>query len=650
MTDSDDQGTFKIFVDALSQLQDIDGSRESIHFPRIVTIGSQSAGKSSVLEAIVGRPFLPRGTDIVTRCPLRVRIHQIKDEEEYCIFDYNNNESAPSHKYFDFEEVSKEIERRTESKTNKTKNISKEEIHLDIFSPNHPGDLQFIDLPGFTKCPVKNQDDDIEQQIEDLNFSYMKEDNTIMLAIHDATQDIANSDAMKYALGKNFDLKGERSIGVLTKLDNLHSTTDKKRVADVLDNKTKPLTLGYVGVVNRSQHDIDEEADFENTDNTIKKVKDWSEFGRVKDKIGVDVLRRTIIKILAERVKKILPELKQKREDELKDVKEKLHYHGLDDTGEGNIGLLITQLVEKSINKIKINLQGYDTRVTSEELDTGANLNEIIKKGSIRSSESARTTFSVTEFKKLLEKSIRKVHAIRDNIFPVEIVLEVAVSMLTESYRGPFKKLLNDATEYLTKDIIKMLDDTLKPYPHFKDLVERILLQEIEKNKTKAEEYLDVQINIHKRFLNSEHPDFEALNKDLKEEGNGIRFKNHFNVWFQERIPNRGQEVQKTINEDVSEDNERDVADGFLNIGEKVAMGLGQPGVAMGLGAVRGFVTNLQKDKNDSKVHVNKLPSKPIHEATTHLDLALDYMEIVDKMLVNVIPKVYIMMLVMKFM
>ena len=47
-------------------------------------------------------------------------------------------------------------------------------------------------------------------------------------------------------------------------------------------------------------------------------------------------------------------------------------------------------------------------------------------------------------------------------------MLEVAVSMLTESYRGPFKKLLNDATEYLTKDIIKMLDDTLKPYPHFK--------------------------------------------------------------------------------------------------------------------------------------------------------------------------------------
>ena len=40
---------------------------------------------------------------------------------------------------------------------------------------------------------------------------------------------------------------------------------------------------GYVGVINRSQQDIDENADFDNTDNTIRKVKDWSEFGRVKD-------------------------------------------------------------------------------------------------------------------------------------------------------------------------------------------------------------------------------------------------------------------------------------------------------------------------------------------------------------------------------
>ena len=81
------------------------------------------------------------------------------------------------------------------------------------------------------------------------------------------------------------------------------------------------ILTGYVGVINRSQKDIDEEANFENTDNTRKKVMEWPEFGRVKDKIGVDVLRQTIANILAARVKKILPELKQKSEDELREVR-----------------------------------------------------------------------------------------------------------------------------------------------------------------------------------------------------------------------------------------------------------------------------------------------------------------------------------------
>ncbi len=38
--------------------------------PQIVVVGSQSSGKSSVLENIVGRDFLPRGAGIVTRRPL----------------------------------------------------------------------------------------------------------------------------------------------------------------------------------------------------------------------------------------------------------------------------------------------------------------------------------------------------------------------------------------------------------------------------------------------------------------------------------------------------------------------------------------------------------------------------------------------------
>ena len=77
------------------------------------------------------------------------------------------------------------------------KNISDQEIHLDIFSPKYP-DLQFVDLPGFTKTPVAGQDHDIERQILELNKKYLEDENTIILAIHNSSIDLANSDALKY--------------------------------------------------------------------------------------------------------------------------------------------------------------------------------------------------------------------------------------------------------------------------------------------------------------------------------------------------------------------------------------------------------------------------------------------------------------------
>ena len=70
-------------------------ARNSIELPQIVVVGAQSSGKSSVLESIVGRDFLPRGNGIVTRCPLILNLKRIQDTDadgekhpadEYAIF------------------------------------------------------------------------------------------------------------------------------------------------------------------------------------------------------------------------------------------------------------------------------------------------------------------------------------------------------------------------------------------------------------------------------------------------------------------------------------------------------------------------------------------------------------------------------------
>jgi len=53
--------------------------RTSIELPQMVVVGSQSTGKSSVLESIVGRDFLPRGSGIVTRCPLVLQLRRTEE-------------------------------------------------------------------------------------------------------------------------------------------------------------------------------------------------------------------------------------------------------------------------------------------------------------------------------------------------------------------------------------------------------------------------------------------------------------------------------------------------------------------------------------------------------------------------------------------
>ena len=73
----------------------------------------------------------------------------------------------------------------------------------------------------------------------------------IIMAVCAANVDLANSDALKMA--KKVDPFGERTIGVITKIDLMDEGTN---ALDLLSGKIYPLKLGYVGVVCRSQKDI----------------------------------------------------------------------------------------------------------------------------------------------------------------------------------------------------------------------------------------------------------------------------------------------------------------------------------------------------------------------------------------------------------
>jgi len=118
----------------------------SLQFPQLVVVGAQSTGKSSVLETIVGKDFLPRGTGIVTRRPIVLQLFNTpKDSEEYCEFSHLKGE-----KFTDWSKAREEIESETHKIAGKNKGISSVPIIVKVFSPNVV-DLTLVDLPGITK-------------------------------------------------------------------------------------------------------------------------------------------------------------------------------------------------------------------------------------------------------------------------------------------------------------------------------------------------------------------------------------------------------------------------------------------------------------------------------------------------------------------
>jgi len=227
----------KKMIEIRSLLQKVEQSNALI-LPSIVVIGSQSSGKSSVLEAIVGHEFLPKGSNMVTRRPIELTLVNTPNTKA----EYGEFPALGLGKITDFSHI-----QRTLTELNMAvpdfECVSDDPIQLTISSPYVP-DLSLIDLPGYIQVVGSDQPVELKQKIADLCDKYIQPPNVI-LAISAADVDLANSTALRAS--RRVDPRGERTIGVVTKMD----LVDAARGASILNDRKYPLRLGYVGVVSR---------------------------------------------------------------------------------------------------------------------------------------------------------------------------------------------------------------------------------------------------------------------------------------------------------------------------------------------------------------------------------------------------------------
>lgn len=215
------------------------GQSNTVTLPSIVVIGSQSSGKSSVLEAIVGHEFLPKGSNMVTRRPIELTLINTPDSRS----EYGEFPDLGLGKIFDFSSIQRTLTELNQA-VPEAQCVSDDPIRLSISSPNVP-DLSLIDLPGYIQVVGQNQPLQLKQKISELCDKYIQAPNVI-LAISAADVDLANSTALRAS--RRVDPRGERTIGVVTKMD----LVDPTRGAAILNDKQYPLRLGYVGVVSRA--------------------------------------------------------------------------------------------------------------------------------------------------------------------------------------------------------------------------------------------------------------------------------------------------------------------------------------------------------------------------------------------------------------
>uniref|UniRef100_A0A4W5PLW5 Dynamin-2 n=1 Tax=Hucho hucho TaxID=62062 RepID=A0A4W5PLW5_9TELE len=470
------------------------GQSCNLDLPQIAVVGGQSAGKSSVLENFVGRDFLPRGSGIVTRRPLILQL--CFNKAEYAEFLH-----CKGRKFVDFEEVRAEIEAETDRITGSNKGISPIPINLRVYSPNVLN-LTLIDLPGMTKVAVGDQPLDIEHQIRDMLLQFITKESCLILAVTPANQDLANSDALKIA--KEVDPQGLRTIGVITKLDLMDEGTDAK---DILENKLLPLRRGYIGVVNRSQKDIDGRKDIRAALAAERKFfLSHPGYRHMAERMGTPHLQKQLNQQLTNHIRDTLPGLRSKLQSQVlsleKEVEEYKNFRPDDPTRKTKA---LLQMVQQFGVDFEKRIEGSGDQVDTAELSGGAKINRIFHERF--PFELVKIVFDEKELRREISHAIKNVHGVRTGLFTPDLAFEAIVKKQILKLKEPSLKCVDLVVSELTALVMKC-SVKLGSYPRLREETERIVTTYVREREGKTKDQVMLLIDIELSYINTNHEDF----------------------------------------------------------------------------------------------------------------------------------------------
>ena len=541
-------------INLIDQLRDV-GVQEYIKLPRIASLGTQSSGKSSVLESIVGLDFLPRGDGVVTRRPLELRLCHIPDGQPWAIFEERKGE-----KFTDFNKVRETIEALTDEVCVGEKNIVDKPIVLNVYSPTCP-DLTLVDLPGVTRVPVGKQPKNIEEITKKMAKRYCEDPLTIILCFIAANSDIATSDGLKMA--KEIDVNGVRTLGVLTKLDIMDAGTDARKA---LMGEEIPLKLGYVGVKNRSKQDLVNKIPMAEA---FKKEKEFFSTHPVYKKMspgytGTDVLIKKLTKVFFRVIREHLPNIIRAINDNIRKCEEELSLLGqpmpVDDAGKLS---MLWNMLNEYCEIYRNVLEGrYDSKRLSFLRDEGGYKVKALFKNLL--DEYTGDYKATANYKDENIDYALTIHE-GDSIpgFPSVDAFYYLLKPQLEVIKEPINETFANVFSYLEMLSSKILERTFSRFPRVIDDISEMVSKFLNEEKDKAKYMVDCIIDMEINYLFTNDYDymtnyttFIPKNQEQNQEANAhltsrqifIReIRNRIEAYFKLIVRNLRDSIPKSI-------------------------------------------------------------------------------------------------------
>ncbi|OWK03969.1 DNM1L [Cervus elaphus hippelaphus] len=372
--------------------------------------------------------------------------------------------------YTDFDEIRQEIENETER------------------------------ISGNNKVPVGDQPKDIELQIRELILRFISNPNSIILAVTAANTDMATSEALK--ISREVDPDGRRTLAVITKLDLMDAGTD---AMDVLMGRVIPVKLGIIGVVNRSQLDIN------NKKSVTDSIRDEYAFLQKKypslaNRNGTKYLARTLNRLLMHHIRDCLPELKTRINVLAAQYQSLLNSYGepVDDKS-----ATLLQLITKFATEYCNTIEGTAKYIETSELCGGARICYIFHETFGRTLESVDPLGGLNTIDILT--AIRNATGPRPALFVPEVSFELLVKRQIKRLEEPslrcvelvheeMQRIIQHCSNYSTQELLR--------FPKLHDAIVEVVTCLLRKRLPVTNEMVHNLVAIELAYINTKHPDF----------------------------------------------------------------------------------------------------------------------------------------------